>query len=421
MSRIRILALALAAALAAVTVAVFAPGGSGTASAHPLGNFTINHYDRIEVSETGIQVYRVLDMAEIPAFRERQQIDANGDGTVDGGEAEAYAAAKADDLRGNLRLRVNGDGAALSDVSHQITFPAGQGGLSLLRLTAVYRAALPADWRTKPPEIEFEDSNYADRLGWREIVVRNGAGTALLDSSAPAADVSHELTSYPTDALSSPLDVRSATFSFEPGLGLVPPAAPDDAARATRNNPDSTLAHFSDLIAKDHLTPGVIALALLAAMGFGAIHALSPGHGKTVVAAYLVGIARDGSPRAPARPHRDGHAHVDRVRAGPGGAVPVRVHRAGAPVPMARRRVGRADRDDGPVAGDRAAAGERGRRTDLALARRAYSAPHGARPGDGERRGRCAHDARSPADGRLRRIVDVALGSHPRRPWPRAR
>ena len=34
---------------------------------------------------------------------------------------------------------------------------------------------------------------------------------------------------------------------------------------------------------------GALLLGLLVAFGFGAAHALSPGHGKTIVAAYLVG------------------------------------------------------------------------------------------------------------------------------------
>ena len=37
------------------------------------------------------------------------------------------------------------------------------------------------------------------------------------------------------------------------------------------------------------LSPAVVLLALLLAAGLGAAHALSPGHGKTLVAAYLVG------------------------------------------------------------------------------------------------------------------------------------
>ena len=38
------------------------------------------------------------------------------------------------------------------------------------------------------------------------------------------------------------------------------------------------------------LSPGFAVVALLLAVGLGAAHALAPGHGKTVMAAYLVGL-----------------------------------------------------------------------------------------------------------------------------------
>ena len=275
-----------------LAIAAFAAlgGGSRSASAHPLGNFTINHYDRIEVAETGIQLYRVLDMAEIPTFQERQKIDANGDGTVDDAESEAWAAAKVDDLKSHITLAVNGHETKLSDVSHTLTFPDGQGGLLLTRLTATYRADLPDGWRDASPKIAFSDDNYGDRIGWREVVVRGGPGVEVVGSNAPAQDISNELLNYPQNSLTSPLDVRTAAFSFKPGVGAAPVASSDaDHARATRGNTDTTLSSYADLIAKDHLSVGVVILALLAAMGFGAIHALSPGHGKTIVAAYMVG------------------------------------------------------------------------------------------------------------------------------------
>lgn len=283
----RPLLLLLAGAVAAAGGLLLVP--AGRAAAHPLGNFTINHYDRIDVSEQGIDVYRVLDMAEIPTFQERQKIDANGDGSVDEAESAAYGSAKAGELLANIRLTAGGDDVTLSETGHELSFPPGQGGLLLLRLTATYHGALPDGWQTSSPRIAFEDRNYGDRLGWREIVVRNGSGVALVDPSVGAEDVSHELTSYPTDALSSPLDERLASFGITPGIGAAPAPTPDHVARAVRGNTDSTLARFANLISKKDLSFGVVALALLAALGFGALHALSPGHGKTIVAAYLVG------------------------------------------------------------------------------------------------------------------------------------
>ena len=77
--------LALAATAAAAAVAVLA----GPASAHPLGNFTINHYAEVRVGERQIQLDVVIDMAEIPAFTEQQRLDTNRDGSVSPAELAA--------------------------------------------------------------------------------------------------------------------------------------------------------------------------------------------------------------------------------------------------------------------------------------------------------------------------------------------
>jgi nickel/cobalt transporter (NicO) family protein len=278
-----------AALTAAAVLIVLASRGAQPASAHPLGNFTINHYDRIDVSDHGIQVFSVLDMAEIPAFRERQNIDANGDGTVDATEREAYVAAKTEQLKGGLTLRIDGHDIPLAATTQELTFPQGQGGLKLLRLTVTYAASLPDGATHGATNVSFEDRNDTEHIGWREIIVRSDGGVRVDGSSAPATDRSTELTAYPQDALSSPLDVRSATFSFSVVAGAAPDPEMRHKENAVRGNPDSSLSRFAGLIARDHLSAGVIVIALLAATAFGAIHALSPGHGKTIVAAYLVG------------------------------------------------------------------------------------------------------------------------------------
>lgn len=280
------LLLVTAIALLAVAVLVCAPAG---ASAHPLGNFTVNHYTRIDVTETGITLYRVLDMAELPALQERQRIDSDDDGAIDAAEAAAYATAKTESIADALRLSLDGEPVALEQASRELTFPDGQGGLSLLRLDVTYRAVLPDGWSDASPAIEFEDRNDADRIGWRELIVRGGPGVELDGSTAPSTDISNELTSYPEDSLSSPLDVRSASFSVRPGAGVPLPVGYSGQDDAVRGNPDGTLAGFTDLLAKDDLSASVIVVALLAAVAFGAYHALTPGHGKTLVAAYLIG------------------------------------------------------------------------------------------------------------------------------------
>ncbi len=60
----------------ALLLAVAACGGwSATAAAHPLGNFSVNHLTQVRVSAASIDLFYILDQAEIPTFQERGQPD----------------------------------------------------------------------------------------------------------------------------------------------------------------------------------------------------------------------------------------------------------------------------------------------------------------------------------------------------------
>jgi ABC-type nickel/cobalt efflux system permease component RcnA len=149
------------------------------------------------------------------------------------------------------------------------------------------RGALPDGWRAGA-EASFRDDNYADRIGWRQVVIRGGPGVKLAASSAPAADETAELTSYPAEGLKTPPAVREARFRFLAGeSGTTIATAP--AVQPEARGEDKTLDGFAGLIAEQTLTPAIVVLALFGAAAWGAAHALGPGHGKTIVAAYLVG------------------------------------------------------------------------------------------------------------------------------------
>lgn len=260
------------------------------ALAHPLGNFTINHYSRIELWPEKARVFYVLDMAEIPTFQTKQKIDVNGDGNLDAAELDAFKAAKMGELYRNLQLSVNGRPVELRTGSPELSFPPGQGGLSLMRLTFWMDAALPSN-TSDAISAEYLDNNEPDRLGWREIVLRTGDGVNVLDSTVSSKDVSDELRSYPSDMLSSPLRQLSASFQFSmvgaprSNVAQVQAQAPAVSAfGSARTDPQ-----FANLITLPTLDPTVVLLALLAAVGLGALHAMEPGHGKTTAAAYLVG------------------------------------------------------------------------------------------------------------------------------------
>jgi ABC-type nickel/cobalt efflux system permease component RcnA len=136
-----------------------------------------------------------------------------------------------------------------------------------------------------------QDESYSDRIGWQEVVVQATEGAILKEASVPAVDVSQELRSYPDNLLQSPLAVNQATFRFAP-LGVSNSQSAQSSSDVGKGAPvraGRPADPFAELIHVNPLSPFTIQLALLAAFGWGAAHAFSPGHGKTVVGAYLVG------------------------------------------------------------------------------------------------------------------------------------
>ena len=272
----------LAIFLAVVAVALAAAAGAG---AHPLGNFTVNRYSRVEPSGDRLYVLYVLDMAEIPTFQAQPDVAAKGE--------TAYGTDLAASLAKHVEATIGGSPVALRPVEHVLAFPPGQAGLRTTRLE-VLLASPPIEHGGM---LVYRDRNYEGRIGWKEIVVRSGSGTKVTGSSAPSSSISHELLSYPTNLLQSPLDVTEATARVTPGTGSGSPPTliPKSVLEQRVGVRAVTDGGFAALIAQDHLSAGIVLISLAVALFWGAAHALGPGHGKSIVAAYLVG--QRGTPR----------------------------------------------------------------------------------------------------------------------------
>jgi nickel/cobalt exporter len=248
-----------------------------TALAHPLGNFTINTSASLVLRTDEVLVDYAVDMAEIPTFQERRTIDADGDGSLSSEETAAYRGDACAGLKDGLRLNVDATPARLVMRSSNLSLPVGQAGLRTLRLTCIFRAAM-APGITH--DLMFEDANYPDRLGWREVTAA-GDGATIVRSDVPTESSSLRLRSYPKNVRLS--NVRSATVEFRPGGA--PLRAPSTDGTATRAS-GGLLAGFAS---RPDLSAGLVALMIAAAIAVGAIHALGPGHGKSLIGAYLVG------------------------------------------------------------------------------------------------------------------------------------
>lgn len=259
---------------------------AGLVSAHPMGNFSVSHYSRIETSPHGATIRYVLDLAEIPAFELLQSWKA--DASTPQTELDRHAAEQAREWARHLKVSVDGRDVSVSFDRASAVLDKGAGGMPILRVVADLHVA------SQPGAVTYEDGNYPDRAGWKEIVIGNGP------------DRSKELTAYPQDPLlAPPQDVKASVQWSAPAGPISAPAAtesaPAPAPASEQPAPAATQPgqtapgmvvrgdYLSRLLHQGDIGFGMMIVGMVVAFGLGAIHALSPGHGKTIVAAYLVG------------------------------------------------------------------------------------------------------------------------------------
>ncbi|MEO7370007.1 MAG: hypothetical protein ABIZ69_04040, partial [Ilumatobacteraceae bacterium] len=269
------------------------------AQAHPLGNLSINHLDSLQFGTTRIVDDAIVDTAEIPTAQAADQVDANGDGTASASELERYGVAQCAAYLATLTLTVDDRSVDLSTSSTAFAYRPGQAGLQTTRLECRFEAQTDLSIRRR---VTFSNHFASDRVGWHEIVAV-GEGSTLAGSTVPTNSVTEGLTKYPLDLLSSPVDVRDADFDIAPGASAQVRSSSTKQSASTFSRaigPFSGAVErvnrvFNDLVGRRQLTLGVGLLAIGLALVLGASHALLPGHGKTVMAAYIAG--RQGSVR----------------------------------------------------------------------------------------------------------------------------
>ena len=263
----------LRVALLGVAFCLAAPA---VASAHPLGNFSVNHLAQVRVSADRVDVRYVLDEAEIPTFQQRDTPDA------------AILARKQAEVRRGLVLTVDGRRVALRPAGRAtIAHPARPGRAA----HHTRRAPTHGPGEERPPRRvarrhlrrprRLEGDRGRAGAGHRGALERRGPGP-----DQRAADLSLR-------GAHSPADVREARLEVEPGAGTL--TAPDGERTFAGQDTNRAEREFTDVFSDAAAGEGVLLLLLLAAFGWGAVHALSPGHGKAMVAAYLVGTR--GKPR----------------------------------------------------------------------------------------------------------------------------
>lgn len=289
---------------------------AGLLQAHPMGNFSVSHYARIEVTPRGIQIRYVLDLAEIPTLELFQSWNLQS--STPHQQLERRAPAQARQWVDNLVMRSNGRAVTPVVESTQLVLADGAGNMPVARISCQLR--VPAT----PGRLEYEDRNYSERAGWKEIVISGVEGASIVQTTQGDRDRSQALTSYPQDpTLAPPQDLHaSAEWTVAPVTTSRSPERPNKRSTGTATRPPAAVAerplapteagssqnagtpaiaqpstagvvargdYLSRLLNHREIGIGMALLGIAVAFGLGAMHALSPGHGKTIVAAYLVG------------------------------------------------------------------------------------------------------------------------------------
>ena len=269
-----------------------------------LGNFTVNQYSGLELRVDRIDVRHVVVFGQLPALRELHLADADGDGVTTQAERDAYAERLAQTIAAELRVTVDGVAVPLRAKRWTTSLPPELSGFSL-RVEVDFAGDLPLASGNSSRALTFTNDNYAGRFGWREIVVQSSRSIAVFDTDAYSTSFTAGLTeTVPAMPATGPLAERAIHLTFADGPipqgaqplgprpGTAEPLARQDAD-ASAGSSSSWLARETrrivDLVSAREVPLHVSVLALLAAALLGALHAFSPGHGKTVVGAYLVG------------------------------------------------------------------------------------------------------------------------------------
>jgi nickel/cobalt exporter len=261
--RRRSFALTVVVALATLFLAAW-PGES---AAHPADR--LKQHLVVGLAPAGAQLSFAIGGGILANELVLADLDPNGDGTVDAAERSAWIM----DVLSDLRITLDGRDVPLDPAAVATQFPPKLDdfhlGLSPLVLTIT--VPIPATGGKSDHRLTVRDDYHLDRTDYL-LDVQTASGAEILDQSWPGRTI-------------------RIAFATDPALAGTDGTVPD-AAKAWGKG--GVIGKAKGILERPK-SPALLATLVAVFVLMGALHALQPGHGKTLVAAYLV--ATKGTPR----------------------------------------------------------------------------------------------------------------------------
>jgi ABC-type nickel/cobalt efflux system permease component RcnA len=276
--------------------ALFLLFATSPAAAHPLTDLRFDRTAAVRLSGDGVEVTYTLELSafalHLDAAKRLTTDDIAALDKTARGLAAAYARRVATDIAEKFRVAVDGQPLPLRVTGIDVSI--GE--------HATCRFTLAAPW---PPggrdrKLTVTDETFPDKTGVINLTVAargSGRPVELLDVDDPPIRIrtTHSEQLKPEERSLA----RMASAEVRLPAAVAAPRSPDHGPamqplpEPTVNADDPPANLFEDLRRRG--LPALfdsklgIGLLLLVAFLFGAAHAFTPGHGKTLVAAYLVG------------------------------------------------------------------------------------------------------------------------------------
>ncbi len=258
-----------------------------TAAAHPAGMSSINRYLGVGCDGPGrIHIRYLLDFAELPAYSELEDLDANHDGVVSPAEQEQFLARRLPPIVGAWALALDDEPVTPHVTESRLEVAPGERGMYVLRIAVEAEGEAPGrvDASATEVHVTVRDLAFVNRPGWRELAAEDSANAMVV--SGPT-EHSKDALAYGNSRGDAPPRVDHADLTFRLAHGEAPRSHSLDPV--PRLSVDPSLTRLAFALKNRSGSRAFAGIAVALATGLGAAHAMSPGHGKALAAATLVG------------------------------------------------------------------------------------------------------------------------------------